>query len=45
MIAEDDADYIIELIDGIRGFPKSTRYNTRYMGSIAAQKLIRGLRS
>ena len=34
MIAEDDADFIIELIDSIRGFPKSTRYNTRHMTDI-----------
>ena len=34
MIAEDDADFITELIDGIRGFPKSTRYNTRHMAEI-----------
>ena len=34
MIDEDDADFIIEIIDGIRGFPKSTRYNTRNMSEI-----------
>ena len=34
MIGEDDATYLIELIDSIRGFPKSTRYNTRHMSEI-----------
>ena len=34
MIGEDDAQFIIELIDSIHGFPKSTRYNTRNMSEI-----------
>jgi len=34
MIGEDDAHFLIELIDSIHGFPKSTRYNTRHMSEI-----------
>jgi len=34
MIGEDDAQFLIELIDSIHGFPKSTRYNTRHMSEI-----------